>query len=246
MFLIGDGGVAGPGDHAEAAAALGDEVLDELELGVGELARVDVAEDDDVVLEDLLDRLGEALDRAGEAGLLDRRVAFLGEGGVGAGQEAGDVDRLVADHLVLDVAVLPARVAVDVEDVDLGVEDGDLGGAGVVLLVELAGLLDDDDVDVDGVDLVGLPLELDLGGLVVVDGDASFSTGRPSARRSGMPVFLLIALSVDAVAGLVADAADGGLDVDDVALEGGVLDVDGFEREVLRGLRRSRRRRGRS
>src|SRR3712207_7902027 len=43
----------------------------------------------------------------------------LGEAGVGAGQQARDVHGLVPHHLVLEVAVLPARVAVDVEDVDL-------------------------------------------------------------------------------------------------------------------------------
>ena len=49
-----------PGDHAEPAAVLADEVADHLQLAVVEQPRVDVAEEDDVVLHQLLHRLGEA------------------------------------------------------------------------------------------------------------------------------------------------------------------------------------------
>ena len=75
----------------------------------------------DVVIHHLFDAFGEARDRA---------IAFLAEAGIGAGQQAGDVDRLVADHLVLDVAIFPARISIDVKHVDLRIEHGDLNGRG--------------------------------------------------------------------------------------------------------------------
>ena len=42
-----------PGDHAESAAPLGDEIGDELKLRIGKLPRIDIAEQHDVVVHQL-------------------------------------------------------------------------------------------------------------------------------------------------------------------------------------------------
>ena len=127
--------IARPGGHAEAAEFLADELGDELELGVGELPRIDVAEQHHVIGQHLRHALGETRDRAG---------AFLGEAGVSGEEQAAHLEAfLVADQLILEVAVIPARVAVAIEHGDSGIEDFDLLGEIVVLFIDLAGLFDD-------------------------------------------------------------------------------------------------------
>jgi hypothetical protein len=69
-------------------------------------------------------------------------IAFLREGGISAGEKTGDVDGGVADHLVLELAVFPARAAFDIEHRDLRVEHGNLSGANVIFIIDLAGLFD--------------------------------------------------------------------------------------------------------
>jgi hypothetical protein len=157
-----------------------------------------VAEQDDVVVQQLLDALGEPPDRAGE--LVGGRVPLLGEAGVGAGEQATDQDRPVADHVVLDVAVLPAGVPVDVEDRDLRVEDRDRGRAGVVVGIELARLLLDFGDHVERALALGLEENFLLDGLVV--GERDDLLGRAAVGGAeGAPVFLSFSVSLTCLPG---------------------------------------------
>jgi hypothetical protein len=184
-----------PGDHAEPAALAADELDEQAELAVGELPRVDVAEEDDVVLHDLLQRLRGTAASGRETcspGLGAARrlggVALLGEAGVGAREDARDVHGLVPDHLVLEVPVLPPRVAVDVEDVDLARRAPRPAPADVVARVELARLLLGDRLELERADLLGLEGQLDLERVVVGQRDGALdrpAVGGAERRAAG-------------------------------------------------------------
>ncbi len=169
-------------DEEDAAPLLGDELDEVLHLRVAEEAGVGVAEDHDVVAEQLVLRRREG--RQGGAVLL----AVLGVRGE---EHDVQVDRLVAFEVVLQVAELVAGLAVDVEDLELLLADRDDPLDPVVVGLELAGLgLDLDDEGplagrlgpVDQLDALGLAVggRVDLLGLEV----ACPPSGRPSRRRA--------------------------------------------------------------
>ena len=133
VFLNCRGDQRGPAIIPNPPPFLLTKSLTSCKLRIGKLPRIDIAEQDDVVVHQLFDALGESA-RIGLSPSWGKRR-------IGTGEQAGDVDRLIADHLVLDVAIFPARITIDIEHVDLGIEHGDLRGADVVLIVGLAGLL---------------------------------------------------------------------------------------------------------
>ena len=135
----------GPAIMPKPPPRLLDEIGDELELTIGELPRIDIAEQHDIVRHQLFDALGKSRDRPGKFARRIGRIAFLGEVDVGAGEQATDVHRLVADHLVFDVAIFPARIAVDIEHVDGRIHDIDRCRQFVVGVVQFAGLMLGDD-----------------------------------------------------------------------------------------------------
>ncbi len=233
-----------PGDHAEAAPLLIHEVTDHLELRVGELARINVAEQDHVVFDQLGHRFGETRDGAGEglagAGVVGAvvglgAVPLLREVRIGAGEQARDVDRLIPDHLVLQIAVLPARVAVHVQHIDLGVEDRYLGVALVVLVIQLAGLKVGHRRHFEQAQVVGFEGDFLLDGAVVGKDEDLF--GIPAVGLLQRDVRLLVEQAdPNGLAGLITGAADLHASGDDVALEGAVLHVDGNQLDVGGGF----------
>jgi len=114
------------GDEDQAAAPFCDEPLDVRQgLRAAEVRRGDVAEDDHVVDEQLLDGLGEFAERDLELLVGRLQGMFLGESLVGAREEAVDEDLGVPDQRVLQVPVLPSGRVVHVEHADLVVHDLD-------------------------------------------------------------------------------------------------------------------------
>ena len=91
------------GDHGEAAAFFADEVGNHLELGVRELAGIDIAHDEDVVVEEAIHRFGEGSDAPGIVVLRAVGIvaAFLAKSrGAALGEEATHLDRFVAEQAV--------------------------------------------------------------------------------------------------------------------------------------------------
>ena len=115
--LVGERVEALARDEQDAAPLLGDELGEVLHLRDAQEARVGVADQDDVVVEQLV--LGGGERRQGRAVLL----AVLG---VGREQDDAQVDRLLALQVVLQVAVLVARLAIDEEDLELLLADVDV------------------------------------------------------------------------------------------------------------------------
>ena len=117
-------------DEQDAPPLLRDELGEVLHLRGAEEAGVGVAEEDDVVGEQLF--LG-----GGEGG--QRRAVLLAVLGVGREEDDAQVDRLLAFQEVLEVAVLVARLAIDEQDLELLLADVDGALDPVVLGLELAG-----------------------------------------------------------------------------------------------------------
>ena len=105
------GACCGPATMPKPPASFSDEVGDHLDLPVAELPRIDVAEEDDVPLAQLSGVSGKRTDGAGELAARGadrgtslihqdcarqirlRRIAFLAERRIGAGEQARDVHR---------------------------------------------------------------------------------------------------------------------------------------------------------
>ncbi len=131
-------------DEEHAAALLGDELGQVGHLGLRQVARVGVADDHHVVLEEVVLRGREGRQR------VEVLVRILG---VGRQQDDLQLDRLLALEEVLEVAELVPRLVVDEEDLELLLADVDGPLEPVVGRVELAVL----QVDLDDVsDLAGL------------------------------------------------------------------------------------------
>ncbi|MCZ7632236.1 MAG: hypothetical protein M5U20_01965 [Phycisphaerales bacterium] len=168
----GLGGRAGAGDPEQSAAAVRDVVAEVLELFSAEVVGAQVAEDDGVELGPVLRGTWHA--REGDVAFLDGTPARGEERGGGA-------DGFLAHEQVLDVAVLPARVAVEVNDAERAVVEFEREAPGVVRIGEVRHVRDDADAPACFARCLGAGEEDNFGRRPLGDLDAALVEGAACA-----------------------------------------------------------------
>ena len=126
IVLVEPGQESRPGDERDSPALLRHERADVLPHAARQQPRIDVADDDHVVLEQFV-----AVDRETS----ECRFVLLGVFGVGVLQISGELDRAVALQQRFQEAKFVIRIALDQQDADLVVADGDRALLAIVLLV---------------------------------------------------------------------------------------------------------------
>ena len=209
---------AGHEHQGAPLAGLADEVHQVLHRGVAQQGRVEVAQDDHVVAEQLV-----ALDGKDAQG----GVVLLGVLGVGVGQHRVERDRLVAAEHVAEVAELEVGIARRQQHADLPLAHVYRLPEAVVLGVQLAFQR----LDLDDVAEVALP-----GGAIGYSHLLRLSVGSDHGVDSGQHLGLALLVERDGHrAARKAVPGQLGLEVDDVVDEDDLLDQQVAELEVAHG-----------